>query len=42
MEIEIKVPSLGESETEATLITWLKQEGDTVAVDDVQIGRAHV
>lgn len=35
MEIEIKVPSLGESETEATLIAWLKQEGDMVAVDDV-------
>lgn len=35
MEIEIKVPSLGESETEATLIAWLKQEGDAVAVDDV-------
>ena len=35
MEIEIKVPSLGESETEATLIAWLKQEGETVAVDDV-------
>jgi len=35
MDIEIKVPSLGESETEATLISWLKQEGDAVAVDDV-------
>ncbi len=35
MDIEIKVPSLGESETEATLITWLKKEGDAVAVDDV-------
>ncbi|RMH59671.1 MAG: dihydrolipoyllysine-residue succinyltransferase [Zetaproteobacteria bacterium] len=34
-EIEIKVPSLGESETEATLVSWLKQEGDAVAVDDV-------
>jgi len=35
MQVEIKVPSLGESETEATLIAWLKQEGDVVAVDDV-------
>ncbi len=35
MDIEIKVPSLGESETEATLISWLKQEGDAVALDDV-------
>ena len=35
MYIEIKVPSLGESETEATLVNWLKREGDGVAVDDV-------
>jgi len=34
-EIEIKVPSLGESETEATLVSWLKSEGDIVRVDDV-------
>lgn len=34
-DIEIKVPSLGESETEATLIAWLKHEGESVAVDDV-------
>lgn len=34
-DVEIKVPSLGESETEATLIAWLKSEGDAVAVDDV-------
>jgi len=35
MDIEIKVPSLGESESEATLVAWLKQQGDSVAVDDV-------
>ncbi len=35
MEIEIKVPSLGESESEATLVAWLKSEGDEVLVDDV-------
>jgi len=35
MDIEIKVPSLGESENEATLVGWLKQEGDVVEVDDV-------
>ncbi len=35
MDIDIKVPSLGESENEATLVAWLKQEGDTVEVDDV-------
>ena len=34
-DVEIRVPSLGESETEATLVAWLKAEGDTVAVDDV-------
>jgi len=32
---EIKVPSLGESETEATLISWLKNVGDDVHVDDI-------
>jgi 2-oxoglutarate dehydrogenase E2 component (dihydrolipoamide succinyltransferase) len=35
MAIEIKVPSLGESESEATLVNWLKQEGEKVEVDDV-------
>lgn len=35
MDVEIKVPSLGESENEATLVSWLKQAGDPVAVDDV-------
>ncbi len=34
-EVEIKAPGLGESETEATLVSWLKQEGEAVAVDDV-------
>ncbi|MDX8407399.1 MAG: biotin/lipoyl-containing protein, partial [Mariprofundaceae bacterium] len=34
-DIEIKVPSLGESESEATLVSWLVGEGDAVAVDDV-------
>jgi len=35
MDIEIKVPSLGESESEATLVSWQKQLGDDVAEDDV-------
>ncbi|RMH50075.1 MAG: dihydrolipoyllysine-residue succinyltransferase [Zetaproteobacteria bacterium] len=35
MMIEIKVPALGESESEATLVSWAKQVGDAVAVDDV-------
>ncbi len=34
MATEIKVPALGESVTEATVSKWLKQQGDTVAVDD--------
>ena len=33
--IEIKVPSLGESESEATLVSWQKAPGDRVHVDDV-------
>jgi len=32
---EIKVPSLGESDTEATLISWLKDVGDDIHVDDI-------
>ena len=35
MDIEIKVPSLGESESEATLVSWEKESGDDVAEDDV-------
>ncbi len=31
---EIKVPTLGESVSEATVAKWLKKEGDTVAVDE--------
>jgi 2-oxoglutarate dehydrogenase E2 component (dihydrolipoamide succinyltransferase) len=34
MAIEIKVPSLGESVTEATVAKWLKQPGEAVAVDE--------
>ena len=32
--VEIRVPTLGESVTEATIGQWLKQEGDTVAADE--------
>ncbi len=31
---EITVPSLGESVTEATVAKWLKQQGETVAIDE--------
>ncbi|MEM8850417.1 MAG: biotin/lipoyl-containing protein, partial [Pseudomonadota bacterium] len=35
MSIEVKVPTLGESVTEATVATWFKQPGDTVAADEM-------
>src|SRR6516164_587433 len=34
MATEIKVPTLGESVTEATVAKWLKAPGDAVAVDE--------
>jgi len=34
MAIEIKVPALGESVTEATVGQWFKQQGDAVAADE--------
>src|SRR5262249_11156861 len=34
MPIDIKVPSVGESVSEGTLVRWLKRDGDTVQVDD--------
>lgn len=30
----LKLPSMGESVTEATLTTWLKEVGDSIAIDD--------
>tara|TARA_B100000686_G_scaffold265830_1_gene280394 strand:+ start:6232 stop:7464 length:1233 start_codon:yes stop_codon:yes gene_type:complete len=35
--MKIKVPSLGESVTEATVAKWLKKEGEQVAKDDVLV-----
>ena len=35
--IEIKVPPLGESITEATVSRWMKQEGDQIAVGDTLV-----
>lgn len=35
MAIEIKVPEMGESVTEATISAWTKKEGDAVKVDEV-------
>src|SRR5690606_14271955 len=38
MATDIVVPALGESVTEATVAQWLKQPGDTVAVDEPVVG----
>lgn len=34
MSTEIKVPTLGESVSEATIATWLKKEGEAVSADE--------
>ena len=34
MATEIRVPTLGESVTEATIAQWFKKEGDAIAVDE--------
>ncbi|MFA9212177.1 MAG: biotin/lipoyl-containing protein, partial [Moraxellaceae bacterium] len=33
-QIEIRLPKMGESITEATITNWLKNVGDTVAMDE--------
>ena len=35
MPVEVRVPTLGESVTEATIATWFKKPGDSVAVDEM-------
>ncbi len=37
MAVEINVPTLGESVTEATVAKWFKAAGDTVAVDEALV-----
>jgi 2-oxoglutarate dehydrogenase E2 component (dihydrolipoamide succinyltransferase) len=37
MRIELKVPEVGESITEVMIGAWKKQEGDTVAMDDIVV-----
>jgi 2-oxoglutarate dehydrogenase E2 component (dihydrolipoamide succinyltransferase) len=32
---EVKVPSVGESITEVTIASWVKKDGDTVAMDEI-------
>lgn len=34
---ELKLPKMGESVAEATITAWLKEEGDTIAVDDAVV-----
>ncbi|MFD0000719.1 biotin/lipoyl-containing protein, partial [Nocardia sp. NPDC127526] len=34
MAFSVQMPALGESVTEGTVTRWLKQEGDTVEVDE--------
>ncbi|NNK65493.1 MAG: dihydrolipoamide succinyltransferase, partial [Rhodobacteraceae bacterium] len=35
MSSEVRVPTLGESVTEATVATWFKKPGDDVAIDEM-------
>ena len=35
MSTEIRVPTLGESVTEATVATWFKKPGDSVSIDEM-------
>ena len=35
MSLEIKVPEVGESITEVTIASWLKQDGDYVEQDEI-------
>ncbi|MFQ5567488.1 MAG: biotin/lipoyl-containing protein, partial [Paracoccaceae bacterium] len=35
MTIEVRVPTLGESVTEATIASWFKQPGEAVAADEM-------
>ena len=35
MSVEIKVPEMGESITEATILTWSKKAGDSVKADEI-------
>lgn len=34
MPVDVKIPQLGESVTEAEIVRWLKADGDSVAVDE--------
>ena len=32
---DVRVPTLGESVTEATVATWFKQPGDSIIIDEM-------
>jgi len=34
MSVEVRVPQLGESVTEAVITRWMKADGDVVAADE--------
>ena len=33
--VQVTMPAMGESVTEGTVLEWRKQEGDTIAADDI-------
>src|SRR4029077_4854244 len=35
MAVEVRIPNLGESVTEGTIVRWARQDGDAVKADDV-------
>src|SRR5262245_34407072 len=35
MAFQVRIPSLGESVTEGTIVRWAKEDGEAVRVDDV-------
>ena len=36
-QIEIRLPKMGESVTEATITNWLKEIGDTIELDEALV-----
>ena len=40
MAVNVDIPELGESVTEAILVEWLKQDGDYVKIDEPVCQRA--
>ena len=42
MAIEIIVPTLGESVSDATVARWIKTKGDNVAADEPAVSYTHL